>query len=99
MRVCHTQQKENAMIQSPTVLPNGELAVPPKNRKPRGKFLSSDELMILRNTADSLKSFDNREFLYSLVEKEFITEDEKTTMNQILNQAAIQISNHTNPGA
>jgi transcriptional regulator CtsR len=55
--------------------------------------------MILRNTADSLSSCDSKEFLYSLVEKEFITDEEKKAMDRILNQAALQISSEMNKGA
>ncbi len=80
------------MIQGPTVLPNGELAIPSK--KSRGKLLSLDEILILRNTADSLTSSESREFLYSLIEKEFITDNEKDIMNRILCQAARQLSSN-----
>ena len=78
------------MIPSPTVLPNGELAV--QTKKSRGKLLSLDEILLLKNTADALGSCENKEFLYKLIEKEFVTETEQDAMYKILSQASRQFS-------
>lgn len=68
-----------------------ELNFTNQNKAGTGYLLSMDEVELIKNMARSLNSSEDRDFLYKITEKEFITTEEKNQMQQIFTKAAKRI--------
>lgn len=68
-----------------------ELNFSNQNKAGTGYLLSMDEVELVKNMGRSLKNPEDRDFLYKIADKEFITTEEKNQMHQIFTKAADRI--------